>query len=101
MGNLRDPEKVEVFHSGGLSMAARHDVEVWCFASVGNAVCWPRTAPAGGRPCRIGCKIFRLCESTHSFLANAGESERDRAAYLANAAHSRVQAAVDSLIAEG
>lgn len=99
--NFGDPETLMDFKAGGLAIAVRHDVEIWCLASVGNSVCWPRSAPAGGRPCHIGYRIFRLCESSHSFLASVGDSERGRAVYLANQAQERVQASMDALIAEG
>merc|ERR1719375_675545 len=94
--NLGDQRKVQTFRAGGFVLPVRVDSEVWCAASVGSSVCWPPLAKAGGLPARIGCKVFRLCESSHELLAvecPEGD-ERARMIHLAIYAHSEVQAAV-------
>eukprot|EP00927_Polykrikos_kofoidii_P054217 TRINITY_DN48672_c0_g1_i1.p1 TRINITY_DN48672_c0_g1~~TRINITY_DN48672_c0_g1_i1.p1 ORF type:complete len:311 (+),score=37.75 TRINITY_DN48672_c0_g1_i1:67-999(+) len=106
--NLVDPLKVQAFRAGGLAVAVRHDVEIWCIASVGNSICWPRTSALGGRPCKIRSRTFRLCESSHLFLRDApsspsgiaADADRAKALYLAQAAQKAVQEAVDELAAE-
>jgi len=98
--NRGDVREVSTFRAGGFSLAVRLDLEVWCVAFHGNTTCWPRTAAVGGRPARIGVKIFRLCDSTHAFVKDAKvdlSDERAASIYLANAAHDQVQAAVKQL----
>lgn len=88
------------FRAGGFALAVEVDVEIWCVATVGNNVCWPRRAAAGGAPSRIGVKLFKLCESSHKFAASAGD-ERARAILLADSAHDRIKEAIDELVAAG
>lgn len=102
--NPGDTREVGMFRAGGFTLPARVDSTIWCVAFRGNDVCWPRTASVGGRPARIGIKIFKLCESTHEFVRNGiGSSADEKAAsrYMANQAHDKVQAAINELDAAG
>jgi len=106
--NPEDCSKVGQFRAGGMMLCCKTDVEVWCVAQVGNAVMWPRKAPVGGRPAKIGLKIFRLCESSKEFVAGVvsadlSEEERLRAEsiFFANRAQAEIQTSVDLLVAEG
>jgi len=100
--NAGDTRQVDVFRAGGFSIPANNDVEIWCFAFQGNDVCWPRSAPAGGRPSRIMGKIFQFCESSKSFVtANCQSNEDDGGqairVLLANSTRDSIQAAVDEI----
>ena len=57
-----------------------------------------------GKPCKIGVKFFRLCESSHGLLKELGADISDHHAAticLANTAHDRVQEHVNQLVADG
>jgi len=69
--NLGDTSKVQLFRAGGFRLPARVDCEMWCMVFIGNGACWPPRAQFGGAPASIGCKVFRLCESTHDMLHEA------------------------------
>merc|ERR1712048_355970 len=92
-----------------MAIPARIDVEVWCFAFVGCARSWPDKAQTGGLPARIGCHVFRVCESTETLFASSsaiaklGEEpdETAKSTYLANLAQTQVQAKVSALVSEG
>jgi len=104
--NPGDVSVVGQFRAGGFILPVHVDVEVWCAAFVGNSVCWPRASGVGGHAASIGARHFRLCESSWDFVskANGGpglEDEQAACRFLANAAHARVQKAVDELISEG
>jgi len=102
--NRGDGREVGTFRAGGFALAVHLDLEVWCVAFQGNAACWPRTAAVGGRPSRIGVRIFRLCESSHAFITQAGislEDERAASIHVANSAHRGIQSLVDELAAAG
>mmetsp|Transcript_7858 Transcript_7858/g.17268 ORF Transcript_7858/g.17268 Transcript_7858/m.17268 type:complete len:396 (+) Transcript_7858:76-1263(+) len=104
--NPGDPMEIQTFRAGGFTVAVKNDVEVWCLAQLGNAVTWPRKAPVGGRPARIGYKIFRVCESSHAFCANAPVTdeqgaEKAKQMYLANHCKDKVQEAVKELAEAG
>mmetsp|Transcript_80607 Transcript_80607/g.152213 ORF Transcript_80607/g.152213 Transcript_80607/m.152213 type:complete len:409 (-) Transcript_80607:60-1286(-) len=98
--NRGDTQQVQTFRAGGFAPVIQLDAEVWCLAQVGNSVFWPARAPVGGRPCRIGYKIMRICESTHAFCAHEAD-ERAKALHLANSAHEKAQEALDKLVAKG
>merc|ERR1719272_2018928 len=99
--NRGDPHQVGMFRAGGFVLPALIDVEIWCIASVGNSICWPRQAAVGGRPCDIGIKIFQLCESSHDFVSSVAPTDKAQSILLANSAHDAIQQAVDDLIARG
>lgn len=101
--NAKNPQKLSTFRAGGFTLAARVDCEIWCMVSVGNAVCWPKRAAMGGRPCNIGVKAFRLCESSNKLLKDAAVEnvERDQALHLANYAQTQMQEVLDGLVAGG
>lgn len=99
-GKMGDSTDLAQFRAGGFVLAVDNDVEIWCAAHVGNSVCWPRKATVGGRPCRIGFKLFKLCDSSHDFVKDAGDA-RARAVFLANASRDRIQQAVNELVADG
>lgn len=98
--NRSDTLKVQTFRAGGFAPVIKVDAEIWCLAQVGNSVFWPARAQVGGRPCRIGYKIIRICESTHQFCAKESD-DRAKALLLANSAHDKAQAALDELVAQG
>lgn len=100
--NRGDVREISTFRAGGFTLAVHVDVEIWCVAFHGNAACWPRTAPVGGRPCTIRARIFQLCESSHMYVRDAGvevSKEREASIHIANGAHEKVQAAVKELCA--
>jgi hypothetical protein len=107
-GDAPQVGKVSIFQAACLAMAVRVDCEVWCFASLGAADCWPREAPMGGLPGRIGACMFQFCGSTCQFFADAEESkklpdganESAKSSYLAQQAHTLIQAQVDAFAAE-
>jgi len=103
--NPGDTHKVGLFRAGGMAMAARLDLEIWGLAFCGNTVTWPRKAALGGRPARIGAKVFCVCESTHEVLRAAGlmdgSDERTQAVCLANFAQQKVQENLDKLVEQG
>eukprot|EP00747_Dinoflagellata_sp_TGD_P168188 gnl/TRDRNA2_/TRDRNA2_193988_c0_seq1.p1 gnl/TRDRNA2_/TRDRNA2_193988_c0~~gnl/TRDRNA2_/TRDRNA2_193988_c0_seq1.p1 ORF type:complete len:321 (-),score=48.40 gnl/TRDRNA2_/TRDRNA2_193988_c0_seq1:14-976(-) len=104
--NPGDATQVQLFRAGGFGVAVHQDVEIWCIVWVGNPVCWPRKAAFGGRPCRIRGSIFRLCDSSHTFLAGGdlppgNGDERSQCIYLADRARAEFQAAVNNIVAEG
>jgi len=104
--NAGDPTKLQTFRAGGFTLATRVDCEIWCLATVGNAVCWPKRAAMGGRNCNIGARFFRLCESSFSATQQAvvphGTSpERAHALHLAKFAQDRMQTEIDSLVDAG
>lgn len=102
--NKGDIREVKTFRAGGFTLAVHVDVEIWCVAFQGNTACWPATAAVGGRPAKIGVKIFKLCDSSHSLILNSNiDLSDDRAAslQLANCAHGKVQLLVDQLAKEG
>lgn len=102
--NRDDTREVKTFRAGGFALAAHLDVEIWCVAFQGNAICWPGSASLGGRPARIGAKIFKLCDSSHSFIAagNVNPSdEREASIRLANCAHDQTQSHVSQLVEIG
>jgi 1-acyl-sn-glycerol-3-phosphate acyltransferase len=93
--------EVAQFRAGGFSLAVNVDVPIWCVALVGNDRCWPRRAALGGRPSRIGVKVFKLCDHSTELAAKGGDSQRDQQVYLADLAHQKIQEAVDELSANG
>jgi len=106
--NPGDPHEVQTFRAGGFKVAVANDVEVWCLAQVGNSATWPKKSAIGGRPARIGYKIFRVCESTKEFCANAAfdnsdaeAAEKVKCMFLANSCKDKVQAAVTDLVKAG
>mmetsp|Transcript_43900 Transcript_43900/g.80222 ORF Transcript_43900/g.80222 Transcript_43900/m.80222 type:complete len:405 (-) Transcript_43900:103-1317(-) len=106
--NPGDPHEVQTFRAGGFKVAVANDVEVWCLAQVGNSATWPKKSAIGGRPARIGYKIFRVCTSTKEFCANAAFDNNDAEAaekvkcmFLANSCKDKVQAAVTDLVKAG
>lgn len=102
--NRVDTRDVQIFRAGGFVLAAHLDVEVWCVAFQGNTVCWPASAPVGGRPARIGVKISQLCESSHVHIADGKTDpcdERAACLCLSNSSRERVQQAVSQLVEEG
>merc|ERR1712178_605202 len=104
--NPEDPHKVRQFRAGGLMPAVKHDVEIWCLANVGNSVFWPKRASVGGRPCKIGYKFIRICESSKEFLAAVeadkdGDAKAAKSRHLANEMQRQVQEAVDALVKAG
>eukprot|EP00747_Dinoflagellata_sp_TGD_P213290 gnl/TRDRNA2_/TRDRNA2_86266_c0_seq1.p1 gnl/TRDRNA2_/TRDRNA2_86266_c0~~gnl/TRDRNA2_/TRDRNA2_86266_c0_seq1.p1 ORF type:complete len:305 (-),score=73.11 gnl/TRDRNA2_/TRDRNA2_86266_c0_seq1:70-984(-) len=98
--NRTDSTQVQTFRAGGFTMATKVDCEIWCIAYVGNSVCWPPKAPIGGFASHIGIKIFRLCESSKTFLGDTGD-EREQCLKIANTAHDEFQKKMDALVAEG
>lgn len=106
MLNPGSGHQMGVFRAGGFNVAVKNDVEVWCMASVGNNVFWPRKAKFGGLPCRIGYKFFKVCDSSTAFCAGVAGAEdkepnRAKAEHLANRAQAMMQAAVDELVSRG
>jgi len=104
--NTGDPHKVQMFRAGGFAPAVQNDVELWVLTSVGNSYFWPKKASVGGRPCRIGYKIFKICDSTEAFLADVkagddGDALRAKTMWMANHLQQKVQDTVDELLAEG
>jgi len=99
--NKGDPLKVGTFRAGGFAIPVHIDTEIWCMASVGNTVCWPRSSALGGRPGNVGIKFFQLCESSHDFVSHLPDNEKERSIFLANKAHDAVQGGVDELVAQG
>jgi len=99
--NIQD---IKTFRAGGFTLAVNVDVEIWCVALQGQSICWPAKSPTGGKPCRIGARISRLCESSHSLLKAQGKDLADHhaaAICLANSAHDQVQDDVNHLVAHG
>jgi len=103
--NKGDASQLQTFRAGGLGIAVRSDVEIWCITFVGNAVCWPKAASVGGFPARIGVNIFRMCESSKAFLESAelpgGDDERGKCIFLATHAQQEMQKIVDSIVKSG
>eukprot|EP00413_Alexandrium_margalefii_P039660 CAMPEP_0204591222 /NCGR_PEP_ID=MMETSP0661-20131031/50238_1 /ASSEMBLY_ACC=CAM_ASM_000606 /TAXON_ID=109239 /ORGANISM="Alexandrium margalefi, Strain AMGDE01CS-322" /LENGTH=284 /DNA_ID=CAMNT_0051601327 /DNA_START=57 /DNA_END=911 /DNA_ORIENTATION=- len=98
--NREDVRVVQRFRAGGFTLAVHVDVEIWCVAFHGNTTCWPRTAPLGGRPAKIGAKFVQLCDSSHSHVKRAEVEigdEREASILLANKAMEAVQSGVTSL----
>lgn len=99
--NLQD---IKTFRAGGFTLAVNVDVAIWCVAMQGQAICWPAQSGAGGKPSKIGARIFRLCESSHSLLKEQGVDINDHhaaAICLANFAHDQIQDRVNQLAADG
>lgn len=101
--NSDDSSKVGQFSASGMALAVRIDVEVWCFAFVGNSVCWPQAETIGGLPARLGLSVLRLCESSHQFLEEAeslpeNADEIAKASHLADAARGEIQSGLDGLV---
>lgn len=104
MNRSDQPLQLGKFRARGFRVATRVDTEVWCIASVGIAGCWSPRSPVGGMPAHMACRIFKLCDSSFSFLQESGMSsadERDQCIFLADATKSRIQAAVDELASHG
>jgi len=105
--NREDFHTLKMFRAGGFQHAVTIDMEIWCCVTVGNPLCWHPKKPVGGRPCRIGIKIFKLCDSTFALCADvAGEActpELDKAKreFIANHAHEKMQEALNNLVAGG
>lgn len=101
--NKGDCSKLQQIRAGGLGIAVRHDVEIWCITFVGNAVSWPKAAPIGGYPARIGGRITCLCESSNALLSDpqVDKDERARCVYLANMVQETMQTTIDGLVAKG
>merc|ERR1712085_165259 len=88
---------------GTAQLAVRHDVEVWCFALVGSADCWPVAASFGGCASRIGISAFRLCDSSSQFFEDCttlpdGADEAAKAKHLVDTARTDIQARIDDLL---
>jgi len=101
--NPGDPAHLSTFRAGGFGLASRNDVEIWLGVFVGNADCWPREAPVGGRPSRIHIRTMRVCASTADLLRNAGlgenvADERQRCIFLANHVQEMCQRETDSML---
>lgn len=103
--NNGDCSKVGTFRAGGMALPVKQDVEVWCIALCGPAACWPRKAPMGGFPGRLGVHIFRFCESSHDYLAKQADlpqdDDRAKCIHLANATQKAVQEKIDKMIESG
>lgn len=100
MNSGPDCSQVGLFRAGGFSLCCRVDAEIWCVAFSGNDHCWPRKASVGGRPARMGIKFMKLCDSSFAFAAAAGD-EKEACKKLANAAHDKIQDAVNEFVAMG
>jgi len=98
--NSGNPHELMTFRAGGFRVPIDTDAEVWCFAYVGNSICWPKKAAIGGFPCNIGVKVFRLCESSCK-AAGAGQDVSAQNMQLANLASSKVQEAITALVKDG
>merc|ERR1712107_373878 len=57
--NKNDPHVVATFRAGGFKLPTNVDVEIWCMAFVDNNLTWPTSAAVGGRPVRIGVRLFQ------------------------------------------
>eukprot|EP00930_Biecheleria_cincta_P068944 TRINITY_DN56763_c0_g1_i1.p1 TRINITY_DN56763_c0_g1~~TRINITY_DN56763_c0_g1_i1.p1 ORF type:complete len:340 (-),score=58.20 TRINITY_DN56763_c0_g1_i1:396-1415(-) len=101
--NKGDCSKMQQIRAGGLGIAVRNDVEVWCITFVGNAVSWPKAAPIGGYPARIGGRITCLSESSKALLSDpqVGNDERTRCVSLANMVQETMQTTIDEFVAKG
>lgn len=104
--NRSDVQKTGLFRAGGFSLCVKNDVEVWCLAGIGASTFWPRRAAVGGRPCHIGYKMVKVCDSSHEFLAGVTATgdkdlERAKAEHMANRVQEKMQAALDELSAAG
>merc|ERR1711870_208430 len=89
--------KVGQFRAGGFTLACHVDCEIWCCSYYGITQCWPTKAAVGGRPSRIGIKLFRLCESSADFAKSAGKvdesgkiDDKHGSIYIANEAQAAV-----------
>lgn len=99
--NIQD---IKTFRAGGFTLTVNVDVQIWCVAEVGQSICWPARSSAGGAPCKIGVRIFKLCESSKGLLAaQTGDFKdpHDAAVFLANLAHEQIQERVNQLVADG
>lgn len=96
-GTMKDDNVLEVgqFRAGGFALCAHVDVPIWCIAFVGNATCWPKKAPVGGRPARIRMKIFKVCDHSKEYMKNGNgtfpASEVNQCQWLANSIRKQVQ----------
>lgn len=90
-----NPSALQTFRAGGFKVATKVDCEVWCLVCYGNDACWPRKETLGGNPCKIGVKMFKLCDSTFEYckMANIDDSEdhKHQNLYIANSAQARMQ----------
>merc|ERR1712226_901674 len=101
--NKNDPHIVATFRAGGFKLPTNADVEIWCMAFVGNNLSWPTSATVGGRPARIGVRLFQFCQSSKQYLATLGGGamdERQKTIALANVVHDAVQEHVNKLLEE-
>lgn len=103
--NRGDPTILQTYRAGGFGICVRNDVEIWCNVFAGNTVCWPRSEMVGGRPCRIHLKVFKLCDSSHAFLREAGlaadADEKAKCLWMANQARQLSQTSLDAITREG
>merc|ERR1712232_167343 len=102
--NKGDPHIVATFRAGGFKLPTHVDVEIWCMAFVGNNLSWPTSSAVGGKPARIGVRLFQYSTSSKASLATLSKGamdERERTIALANAVHDSVQEHVDTLVKEG
>lgn len=101
--NKENPIQLQTFRAGGFGMVTRNDASIWAGVFVGNDVCWPSRAAAGGRPCRISLKHLEICDSSSLLLEKAGlgqAQEKDRNIYLANHAREVMQKQIDDVVRE-
>jgi len=99
--NVQDVQK---FRAGGFTLAVNKDLEIWCVALQGPSVCWPAKSSVGGKASKVGVRIFRLCESSQSWLKAQGMDITDHnacAICLANSTHDQIQEHVNQLVTDG
>lgn len=102
-GNMHE---IGAFRAGGFKLTVDNDMEVWAIVNVGNSLFWPKKASAGGIPCRIGYKVFKVCDSSAEMCAHVAASggkdvKRCQAEWMANHAQDMFQKAIDELVAAG
>lgn len=89
------PSKLQTFRAGGFKIALEVDCEVWATVAAGFEVYWHRKAPIGGAPASCKMKAFKVCDSTHSLVADLANGQdvddKEKCLLIANYAQAEMQ----------
>lgn len=96
---------LQQFKAGGFNLCQDVDCEIWTLTFLGNNFFWPKEAPIGGKPSRIGISAKKLCASSKEFtkdlkVKDGQDKGRAETLFLATEAQNLMQAEMDKMVRE-
>jgi len=96
---------LQQFKAGGFNLCHDVDCEIWLLTFLGNNVFWPKEAPVGGKPSRIGICARKLTDSSTEFTKGIAVEEgqdrgRQESLHLATECQKAMQSDMDRMVRE-